>query len=65
MYKIGEFSKKIGVSCDTLRRWDNTGQFRAYRTIGNQRYYTDDHVRAYRQNSPESILPDVTQGKRA
>lgn len=65
MYKIGEFAKMIGVSCDTLRRWDNAGIFRAYRTLGNQRYYTNDHVKAYSQNRPESILRDDETAKRA
>ena len=47
VYKIHEMAEKLGVSIKTLQRWDDTGQLRAKRTLGNHRYYTEDQYRAY------------------
>ena len=41
--KIKEFADLIGVCPDTLRNWDNSGKLKAYRTITNYRYYTQEH----------------------
>jgi len=48
-YNIDEFARLIGVSDRTLRRWDNTGTFCAYRTPSGRPYYTDKHYRQYTQ----------------
>jgi DNA-binding transcriptional MerR regulator len=42
-YNICEFAQLVGVSDRTLRRWDNSGMFRAYRTPSGRPYYTDKH----------------------
>jgi molybdopterin-binding protein len=34
---IGEAAKQLGVSADTLRRWDATGKIRTTRDKGNRR----------------------------
>jgi molybdopterin-binding protein len=34
---IGEAAQAIGISADTLRRWDRAGKVRSYRTDGNRR----------------------------
>lgn len=47
VYKIHEMAEKLGVSIKTLQRWDDTGQLRAKRTLGNHRYYTEDQYRDY------------------
>lgn len=39
-----EFAKEIGVSVETLRRWDRTGKLKAKRTPSNHRYYTDEDL---------------------
>jgi len=40
LIKIGEAAKLLGVSVDTLRRWDATGEFPSYmRTEGGVRFY--------------------------
>lgn len=44
-YKIGEFSKKIGVAVVTLQSWDRSGKLKANRTISGRRYYTDEHLK--------------------
>lgn len=45
--KPAEFSKRIGVSEQTLRNWDNSGKLIAKRTKGNHRFYTEDDYNAY------------------
>ena len=44
IYKVGEFSKKVGVSISTLQRWDRTNVLKSRRTPTNQRYYTDEDL---------------------
>ena len=44
-YTIGEFSKKVGLSINTLRNWDRDGKLKpAYVTDGGHRYYSDDQL---------------------
>lgn len=40
-YSIGKFSKEVGKSIATLRRWDQQGILKAGRTLTGHRYYTD------------------------
>ncbi|AUR93507.1 HTH family regulatory protein [Vibrio phage 1.187.O._10N.286.49.F1] len=51
IYKPSEFAQKIGVSVKTLQRWDNSGKFKARRTPTNRRYYTEDDLRNYYEQS--------------
>lgn len=44
-YAIGEFSKIVGRSIDTLRQWERDGVLTPERTKGNQRRYTEDQIR--------------------
>ena len=44
IYKVGEFSEKVGVSISTLQRWDRTNVLKSKRTPTNQRYYTDEDL---------------------
>lgn len=43
---IREAAKRLGVSTATLRRWDSTGQLKAYRTPGNHRAYRESDILA-------------------
>ena len=45
---ISEAADKLGVSVDTLRRWDRDGRLIAARTLGRQRRYTAEQVEAAR-----------------
>lgn len=36
---IGAAARLLGVSPDTLRRWENDGRLTAVRTLGNQRRF--------------------------
>lgn len=44
-YRLHEFAKKIGVSTNTLRRWDTSGKLIAKRTLSNHRYYDESDLR--------------------
>ncbi|EOE7347219.1 helix-turn-helix domain-containing protein [Clostridioides difficile] len=46
-YKIGEMSELLGVSITTLRRWDEEGILKAYRTVKGTRYYTYEQYLKY------------------
>lgn len=37
---IGEAAKYLGISRDTLRRWEEKGKIKAIRSPTNRRYYT-------------------------
>ena len=41
---LQQASEILGVSKITLRRWDNSGKFRAFRTIGGARRYSEDDI---------------------
>ena len=42
-YTIGDFSRKVGLSINTLRNWDKEGKLKpAYISSGGHRYYSDE-----------------------
>lgn len=43
---IGQAAKFIGVSPDTLRRWEKKGKIKAFRSPTNRRYYTKEQLKA-------------------
>lgn len=43
-YSIGEFAKIVGLSVNTLQRWDREGKLVANRTLTNQRQYNQKHL---------------------
>ena len=49
VYKIREFAKMLNVSMQTLRNWDKNGFLKAYRTSGNVRFYTDEHLEEFKR----------------
>lgn len=42
---IGKAAKYIGVSPDTLRRWEKRGKIKAFRSPTNRRYYTKKQLK--------------------
>lgn len=47
-YKIGEFADKLGVSIQTLRRWDKENKFKPAKiTDGGTRLYSDHQLRTF------------------
>jgi putative resolvase len=43
-YNVSEFSKIVGVSVNTLQRWDRDKRLVPNRTPTNRRVYTDEHL---------------------
>ena len=37
---IGEAARRLGVSVETVRRWDRNGRISSVRTLGGQRRFT-------------------------
>jgi len=44
---ISEAAKLLGVSIDTLRRWDEKGQLKSVRSEGGHRYYSKEQIENY------------------
>jgi excisionase family DNA binding protein len=42
---IKEFSNRLGVIPDTVRRWERSGRIQPNRTKGGHRRYTEEHIR--------------------
>jgi hypothetical protein len=48
---IGDAARQMGVSIDTLRRWDENGKFKAAgRTPGGQRFYREHDIEIFLNN---------------
>ena len=46
-YTVSEVAEILGVSSETIRRWDNTGKFTSKRhPINNYRVYTDEQIQS-------------------
>lgn len=41
---IGDVAKLLGVSVETVRRWDRAGQIKSTRTPGGQRRFASSEV---------------------
>ena len=46
LLSIGEAARLLGVSVDTLRRWDREGKLASIRTLGGQRRFSRAAVEA-------------------
>ena len=44
LLSIGEASQYLGLSRDTLRRWEKKGKITAFRSPTNRRYYTKEQL---------------------
>ena len=43
-FSIGAAAKYLGVSIDTLRRWDKKGKLSSHRSLGGHRYFLKDDL---------------------
>lgn len=41
---IGEVARKLGVSVDTIRRWESEGKITGTRTAGGQRRFAANEI---------------------
>lgn len=44
---ISETAEILGISVDTLRRWDEKGQLKSIRSLGGHRYYSKEQIENY------------------
>lgn len=51
---LQEASEILGVSKITLRRWDNSGKFKALRTVGGARRYSEEDINNLIKNMREN-----------
>ena len=54
MHPIGETARRLGVTPDTIRRWEKAGRIRSVRTQGNQRRFTETEIRRLLQENQAS-----------
>lgn len=47
IYKPKDVSKMLGVTVNTLQRWDREGKFKASRNVANRRYYTQSQLNKF------------------
>ena len=62
--KIGPASKVLGVSIDTLRRWEKSGKITTERTSGGTRLYSLDELKRinpYSVQAYQNISPETTE----
>jgi excisionase family DNA binding protein len=52
---ISEAAQVLGVSLDTIRRWDKTGLLHSERPDGKNRYFRIDELKNFKLNQPLSI----------
>ena len=63
LVKIGEASKLLGVSIDTLRRWEKNGWLRTIKTPGGTRLYDKEQLIKLNPNlkrGPKSLLTPIS-----
>jgi putative resolvase len=59
---IGKVAKEIGVTLDTLRRWEKEGKITSERTPGGHRRYDLDQVLAYVNQKRNKTIEKVAVG---
>src|SRR3989344_1742079 len=55
LISISQASKFLGVSIDTVRRWDNSGVLRSQRPDGKNRYFSQSELEAHKSGQPLAI----------
>lgn len=50
-YTIGQAAQQLGVSTDTLRRWERDGRIAPARTLKGHRRYTREDIEALLKRS--------------
>lgn len=55
-YSIGEASRALGVSIDTIRRWDREGKIETTRDAGNRRVVTAGEIERLRGTTGDAAF---------
>ena len=53
-YTASEAARELGISVDTLRRWDRDGRIRTERDAGNRRLVPLEEIERLRGGEPSS-----------
>lgn len=64
MLSIGEASAYIGLSRDTLRRWEKRGKITSLRSPTNRRYYTQEQLDKLISKSTQEEKPGGQETKK-
>ncbi|HUZ83647.1 MAG TPA: helix-turn-helix transcriptional regulator [Gaiellales bacterium] len=64
MLKIGEAASALGVSVDTLRRWEREGRLRTVRNAANHRLVSEEQVRRLGGRVPSRVGTGVSTRNR-
>lgn len=58
IYKPKDVANLLGVTVNTLQRWDREGKFKAYRNAANRRYYTQEQLNKFlgMKNTRENVI---------
>ena len=60
--RISEAARMLGVSVDTLRRWEAAGKIEVERTPGGHRRYEVDQLKGIARNRPAVAGTDRAEG---
>lgn len=64
LLSIGKAAEAIGVSIQTLRRWDTIGRFKAFRpTLKSPRYYRQEDIEIFLRGDMASIAEKWAKSK--
>jgi molybdopterin-binding protein len=55
-YSVGDAARALGISLDTLRRWDRQGRIRTERDSANRRIVPATEIERLRRRDPEHDL---------
>lgn len=55
-YTAGEAARALGISLDTLRRWDREGRVRTHRDAANRRLVSAEEIERLRGGEPSQAL---------
>lgn len=55
LYTAGEAARALGISLDTLRRWDRAGRIRTERDAGNRRVVPAEEIERLRGKADDEL----------
>jgi hypothetical protein len=61
LVKIGQAAKTVGVSIDTLRRWERVGKINAVRTPGGTRLYSLEELKSANKSPQSPLLQEQSE----
>lgn len=58
IYTPNEFCKKVGVTYQTLIKWEKKGKLQPEKNAEGRRYYTEEHLRKCMNGDTVSVSSD-------